>query len=128
MCVKNFFVILVVLTSVFCVSCVPVKTQKPKPQPKPQPKQGFLVKRSLGVSSAKQLDGASVCLIDGSKEEKLVRDYFKKNSLRNRIRDLPDKVKKYKLRSLYDKGRGCDAIVVDSNENVSSSDKFLPFE
>jgi hypothetical protein len=32
MSVKNFFGILVVLTSVFCVSCVPVKTQKPKSQ------------------------------------------------------------------------------------------------
>ena len=50
MCVKNFFGILVVLTSVFCVSCVPVKTQKPKSQP--QPKQGFLVKRSLGVKDS----------------------------------------------------------------------------
>ena len=81
MCVKNFFGILVVLTSVFCVSCVPVKTQKPKPQPKPQPKQGFLVKRSLGVSSAKELDGAAVCLIEGSKEEKLVNNYFRKNNM-----------------------------------------------
>ena len=76
MSVKNFFGILVVLTSVFCVSCVPVKTQKPNPKPKQQPKQGFLVKRSLGVSSAKELDGASVCLIKGSKEEKQVSDYF----------------------------------------------------
>ena len=124
MCVKNFFGILVVLTSVFCVSCVPVKTQKPKSQPKPF-KQAFVVNKSLGISSAKQLDGASVCLIEGSKEEKLVSDYFKKNSMRNEIRTL--KVPKRKIRSLYETRR-CDAIVVDSNENVSSSDKFLPFE
>ena len=77
MCVKNFFWILVVLTSVFCVSCVPVKTQKPKSQPKPI-KQAFLVNKSLGISSAKQLDGASVCLITGGKEEITVSDYFKK--------------------------------------------------
>ena len=87
MSVKNFFGILVVLTSVFCVSCVPVQTQKPKPKPveiqKPKPEsfQAFVVKKSLGVSSAKELDGASVCLIEGSKEEKQVSDYFKKNNM-----------------------------------------------
>ena len=123
MCVKNFFVILVVLTSVFCVSCVPVKTQKPKSQPKPF-KQAFLVKRSLGISSAKQLDGASVCLITGGKEEIMVSDYFKKNSMSY---ESVTTETNSESRAAYLAGR-CDAIVVDSNANVSSNDKVLPFE
>ena len=123
MCVKNFFGILVVLTSVFCVSCVPVKTQKPKSQPKPI-KQAFLVKKSLGISSAKQLDGASVCLITGGKEEILVSDYFKKNGMAYKHVTVKNK---NELTQQYKAGR-CDAIVVDSNANVSSNDKVLPFE
>ena len=123
MCVKNFFGILVVLTSVFCVSCVPVKTQKPKSQPKPF-KQAFVVKRSLGISSAKQLDGASVCLITGGKEEIMVSDYFKKNSMSY---ESVTTETNSESRVAYLAGR-CDAIVVDSNANVSSNDKVLPFE
>ena len=123
MCVKNLFGILVVLTSVFCVSCVPVKTQKPKSQPKPI-KQAFLVKKSLGISSAKQLDGASVCLITGGKEEIMVSDYFKKNSMSY---ESVTTETNSESRAAYLAGR-CDAIVVDSNANVSSNDKVLPFE
>ena len=123
MCVKNFFGILVVLTSVFCVSCVPVKTQKPKSQPKPF-KQAFLVKRSLGISSAKQLDGASVCIVGGSKEEKLVSDYFKKNGMAYEQVTVGNK---NELTQMYEAGR-CDVMVIFSNANVSSNDQVLPFE
>ena len=123
MCVKNFFVILVVLTSVFCVSCVPVKTQKPKSQPKPF-KQAFVVKRSLGISSAKQLNGASVCLITGGKEEILVSDYFKKNGM---TYESVTGENKNELTQMYKAGR-CDVMVIFSNTNVSSNDKVLPFE
>ena len=45
------------------------------------PKIGFLVNKSLGVSSANELDGAVVCLITGVKEEIMVSDYFKKNNM-----------------------------------------------
>ena len=123
MCVKNFFGILVVLTSVFCVSCVPVKTQKPKSQPKPI-KQAFLVKKSLGISSAKQLDGASVCLITGGKEELMVSDYFKKNNMSYESVAVGTKNEVY---TSYKAGR-CDVMVISSNKNVSSNDKVLPFE
>ena len=123
MCVKNLFGILVVITSVFCVSCVPVKTQKPKSQPKPI-KLAFLVNKSLGISSAKQLDGASVCLITGGKEEIMVSDYFRKNSMRY---ESVTTETNSESRAAYLAGR-CDAIVVDSNANVSSNDKVLPFE
>ena len=123
MCVKNFFGILVVLTSVFCVSCVPVQTQKPKPKPveiqKPKPESiqlAFVVKKSLGVSSAKELDGAAVCLIEGSKEEKLVNNYFRKN---NMMYELVTGDNKNEFTQMYEAGR-CDVMMIFSNANVSS--------
>lgn len=120
MCVKSFFGILVILTSMFCVSCAPVRV----PPPEPEPKQGFLVNRSLGVSSAKQLDGAAVCLITGGKEELLVRDYFKKNGM---TYESVLGENKNELTQMYKAGR-CDVMVIFSNANVSSNDKVLPFE
>ncbi|WP_025898583.1 amino acid ABC transporter substrate-binding protein [Sneathiella glossodoripedis] len=38
--------------------------------------QGFMVKKSLGVSSAKELDGARVCLQSGTTTELNLADYF----------------------------------------------------
>ncbi len=44
--------------------------------------QGFMVKKSLNVSSAKQLDGASICLQLGSTTELNVSDYFRANNMK----------------------------------------------
>lgn len=43
--------------------------------------QGFLVKKSLGVKSAKELNGASVCVQTGTTTELNLADYFKANGL-----------------------------------------------
>ncbi len=43
---------------------------------------GFMVRRSLGVTSARQLDGASVCLQSGSTTELNVADYFRAHNMR----------------------------------------------
>lgn len=43
---------------------------------------GFLVRKSLNVGSAKQLDGATVCVPPGSSTELAVADYFRTNKLR----------------------------------------------
>lgn len=44
--------------------------------------QGFLVSRKLGVTSAKQLDGASVCVQPGTTTEKNLADYFRSNNMK----------------------------------------------
>lgn len=44
--------------------------------------QGFLAKKSLGVKSAKELDGASICVSGGSNYELNLADYFRKNSIK----------------------------------------------
>ncbi|MDO2947031.1 amino acid ABC transporter substrate-binding protein [Aeromonas simiae] len=41
--------------------------------------QGFLVNKSLGVKSAKELDGAAICIQSGTTTELNVADYFRAN-------------------------------------------------
>jgi len=43
--------------------------------------QGFIVKKDLGVSSAKELDGATVCIQTGTTTEVNLADYFKANNM-----------------------------------------------
>ena len=43
--------------------------------------QGFLVPKALGVSSAKDLDGATICVQTGTTTELNLADYFRKNNI-----------------------------------------------
>ncbi|PZQ97167.1 MAG: amino acid ABC transporter substrate-binding protein [Cereibacter sphaeroides] len=43
--------------------------------------QGFMVKKDLGVTSAKELDGATVCIQTGTTTELNLADFFKANNL-----------------------------------------------
>jgi general L-amino acid transport system substrate-binding protein len=43
--------------------------------------QGFLVKKELGVSSAKELDGATVCIQTGTTTELNLADFFRANNM-----------------------------------------------
>ncbi len=44
--------------------------------------QGFLVNKKLGVSSAKELDGATVCIQAGTTTELNLSDYFRANGMK----------------------------------------------
>ena len=44
--------------------------------------QGFMVKKSLGIGSAKELDGASVCIQTGTTTELNLADYFSSNGMK----------------------------------------------
>jgi general L-amino acid transport system substrate-binding protein len=43
--------------------------------------QGFMVPRALGVTSAKELDGATVCIQTGTTTELNLADFFRKNNI-----------------------------------------------
>jgi len=43
--------------------------------------QGFMVPNKLGVKSAKELDGATVCVLPGTTTEQNAADYFRSNSM-----------------------------------------------
>ena len=44
--------------------------------------QGFMVKKNLGVSSAKELDGATICIQTGTTTELNLADFFKANNIK----------------------------------------------
>jgi general L-amino acid transport system substrate-binding protein len=73
--------------------------------------QGFMVKKSLGVKSVKELDGASICVQSGTDTEFNMADYFKHNNLKYNpvvFEKLADAL------AAYDSGR-CDAYTTDAS-------------
>ena len=75
--------------------------------------QGFLVRKSLGLKAAKELDGASICVQTGTSNELNVGDYFRANGLKYReviaFGTLDEAVK------AYESGR-CDVFTSDRSQ------------
>ncbi len=67
--------------------------------------QGFMVRRSLKIRSARQLSGASVCTATGTTTELNVADYFRRHRMKLRIVAFE---KASEVIAAYDSGR-CDA-------------------
>lgn len=73
--------------------------------------QGFMVKKELGVKSALELKGATVCVQEGTTTEKNLGDFDKSNNLGLN----PVKFKESdQARGAYDDGR-CDAYTTDAS-------------
>ena len=74
--------------------------------------QGFMVTKKLGVKSAKELDGASICLQTGTTTELNVADYFRTNKMKYKLvsYDTNDQVLKG-----YESGR-CDVLTSDQSQ------------
>jgi general L-amino acid transport system substrate-binding protein len=73
--------------------------------------QGFMVRKSLGVSSALELNGASVCVQTGTTTEKNLADYFRSNNLE--LKSVVFETNE-QARQSYDEGR-CDAYTTDAS-------------
>jgi general L-amino acid transport system substrate-binding protein len=73
--------------------------------------QGFMVKKDLGVSSALQLSGASVCVQTGTTTELNLADYFKANNLQYNPVVFE---KQEEVDAAYDAGR-CDVYTTDQS-------------
>jgi general L-amino acid transport system substrate-binding protein len=73
--------------------------------------QGFMVKKKLGVHSALQLDGASVCVQQGTTTELNLADYFRAHNMKLEavVFATDDEATK-----AYDSGR-CDAYTTDAS-------------
>ena len=73
--------------------------------------QGFLVRKDLGVASAKELGGASVCVQTGTTTELNLADYFRSNGmeLKSVVFETSDQT-----REAYIQGR-CDAFTTDAS-------------
>lgn len=72
---------------------------------------GFIVKTAMGVKSAKELDGASVCVQPGTSTELAVADYFRQANLKF----TPILIDNYpELQAAFISGR-CDVLSNDSS-------------
>jgi general L-amino acid transport system substrate-binding protein len=73
--------------------------------------QGFMVRKKLGVDSALKLDGASVCVQQGTTTELNLADYFRANNMKLEavVFATDDEATK-----AYDSGR-CDAYTTDAS-------------
>jgi general L-amino acid transport system substrate-binding protein len=73
--------------------------------------QGFMVKKAVGVNSAKELNGASICVQTGTTTELNLADYFRANNIQYRpvVFEKADEAI-----AAYDAGR-CDAFTTDAS-------------
>ncbi len=82
--------------------------------------QGFMAKKELGVQSATELDGASVCVQAGTTTELNLADYFRSNNLKYNavVFENNDEVNK-----AYEAGR-CDVLTTDQSGLYSTRVKL----
>lgn len=73
--------------------------------------QGFMVRKKLGVTSALQLSGASVCTQQGTTTELNLADFFRSNNLKYEVVAFATADETVKA---YDSGR-CDAFTTDAS-------------
>jgi len=74
--------------------------------------QGFLVRKDLGVKSAKELDGASVCVLPGTTTEMNVADFFRSNGMKMNPVVIENTAE---LAKAFFAGR-CDALTSDASQ------------
>lgn len=74
--------------------------------------QGFLIPKKLGVKSAKELDGASVCVLPGTTTEQNVADFFRTNKLSMKPVVIEQNTE---LNQAFFSGR-CDCLTSDASQ------------
>ena len=74
--------------------------------------QGFLIPKKLGVKSAKELDGATVCVLPGTTTELNVADYFRSNGMKMKPVVIESTAE---LSKAFFAGR-CDVLTSDASQ------------
>ncbi len=74
--------------------------------------QGFMVRNSLGVTSAKELNGASVCVLPGTTTEQNAADFFRSNNIKWKPVVIENTGE---LKKAFFGGR-CDCITSDASQ------------
>jgi len=74
--------------------------------------QGFLVPKKLGVKSAKELGGATICVLPGTTTEMNAADFFRKNRMQWKPLVIEQTAELYKA---YFAGR-CDCLTSDASQ------------
>ena len=78
--------------------------------------QGFIVRKTLGVSSAKQMEGARICFSSSGTAAKNIKDFFKKHFINYIPVPVPSNEK---TRNVYKRG-DCDMYVTDRSGLASN--------
>jgi general L-amino acid transport system substrate-binding protein len=73
--------------------------------------QGFMVRKKLGMSSAKELNGATICTQQGTTTELNLADFFRSNNIKYEVVAFATADETFKA---YDTGR-CDAFTTDGS-------------
>jgi general L-amino acid transport system substrate-binding protein len=71
--------------------------------------QGFMVRKSVGAKSVRDLSGATICVNQGSTTELNLADYFRTNNLQLKVVSFPTGEESVKA---YESGR-CDSFTTD---------------
>ena len=74
--------------------------------------QGFMVPKSLGMSSALELDGSTVCVAEGTTTKLNLADFFRQNNLRLETLGFDETSTTYEA---YEEGQ-CDATTIDKSQ------------
>ena len=82
--------------------------------------QGFIVRKTLGVSSAKQMQGARICFSGSGTAAKNIADFMKKHQIKFIPVDVPPN---QKTRDVYKNG-GCDMYGTDRSGLASNRLSF----
>jgi general L-amino acid transport system substrate-binding protein len=84
--------------------------------------QGFMVPKSLGVNSARELSGATVCVLPGTTTEQNAADYFRSNNMNWKTVTIESTAELFQA---FAAGR-CDVLTSDASQlaglRASSSD------
>jgi len=83
--------------------------------------QGFMVKKDLGVKSAKELDGATICIQTGTTTELNLADFFKANNIQYRPVNVADDAEAQRQ---FIAG-ACDALTSDAS-NLAATRATMP--
>ena len=83
--------------------------------------QGFMVRKKLNIASAKELNGASICVQQGTTTELNLADYFRANNMKYEGVVFATSEETNKA---YDAGR-CDAFTTDASGLYSERLKFV---
>ncbi len=82
--------------------------------------QGFMVRKASGVTSVKGLDGASICVTQGTTTELNLADYFRANNLRYEVVSFKTNDEGVKA---FEAGR-CDSFTTDASGLAAERLKF----
>jgi general L-amino acid transport system substrate-binding protein len=78
--------------------------------------QGFMVRKKMNINSALELNGASVCVGQGTTTELNLADYFRTNKMKYEVVSFKSPEEVFKA---YDSGR-CDAVTDDASGLASN--------